>query len=240
MTFFPGTASRMKTLRRMAVLALALHSAMLFGIRWEIPPGSMPPAAKTQGIAIDLEQAPARKEERPAPEHAPPAVPVSPPQAEPVSSPIPDSTVKAAPERARPRKPLPPQITAAAGTDKKPAAAGAGRAAPPADSMQASSQATASSHTASGPEPLASHANPRPVYPELARRRGQEGLVQLLAHVDDKGGLLELAVAKSSGFPLLDEAALKAVRKWRFRPGMAYGRPVGGTVVIPVEFLLTF
>jgi protein TonB len=62
--------------------------------------------------------------------------------------------------------------------------------------------------------------------------------VRLRANIDAQGMLLDLVIEQSSGYPLLDEAALKAIRKWRFRPGTRNGEAVAGSVVIPVEFQL--
>ena len=80
--------------------------------------------------------------------------------------------------------------------------------------------------------------NRKPVYPELARRRGQQGVVELLAHVDEQGRITDLRVQRSSGFSLLDEAALKGVRAWTFIPATRNGTAVKGTALVPVAFEL--
>jgi protein TonB len=80
--------------------------------------------------------------------------------------------------------------------------------------------------------------NSKPVYPELARQRGQEGLVILDVDVDERGYAVKVAVKRSSGFSLLDDAALKRVGRWRFRPAQAGGISVAGHVLVPVEFRL--
>ena len=87
-----------------------------------------------------------------------------------------------------------------------------------------------------GPSPLPG--NPKPPYPELARKRGQEGLVLLHAEVNAQGELVKVEIQKSSGYPLLDQAALKTVRKWRFRPPQENGESRPGNLVLPVEFKL--
>lgn len=81
-------------------------------------------------------------------------------------------------------------------------------------------------------------ANPRPVYPELARKRGQEGIVRVRCQVNDIGIVTGISLAQSSGHKLLDDAALKAVRKWRFKPALYNGQPVAGSLIVPVEFRL--
>ncbi|MDE1170685.1 MAG: energy transducer TonB [Verrucomicrobium sp.] len=80
--------------------------------------------------------------------------------------------------------------------------------------------------------------NPPPVYPEAARRARQQGTVLLTVWVDEKGGVKEAAVCCSSGFPLLDGAALKAVRAWKFQPAVLGGLAVSDRVNVPVRFVL--
>ncbi len=88
------------------------------------------------------------------------------------------------------------------------------------------------------PEPLGSAVNPKPRYPELARQRGQEGTVFLLAEVDAQGAPQSVVVQKSSGHTLLDSAALQTVQRWRFNPARLAGLAVAGRVLVPVQFSL--
>jgi len=61
---------------------------------------------------------------------------------------------------------------------------------------------------------------PPPPYPVIAQRNRYEGTVTLELRVDASGTLTEAKVLKSSGFPVLDEAALDLVKhRWRFPPG---------------------
>lgn len=78
--------------------------------------------------------------------------------------------------------------------------------------------------------------NPEPEYPALARRRQQEGTVVLEALVTREGTVGGLAVHQSSGYPLLDEAALKGVKGWRFEPGRRGAVAVVMKVLVPVRF----
>lgn len=88
------------------------------------------------------------------------------------------------------------------------------------------------------PVPLGGRFSPHPAYPELARRRGQEGRVEVRCRVNASGIVAETGIAKSSGYKLLDEAALKTVKKWIFKPAASGGANVEGTVIVPVEFRL--
>lgn len=80
--------------------------------------------------------------------------------------------------------------------------------------------------------------NRRPEYPRLARQRGWEGEVLLWVKVDYLGEIVGCDVERSSGYLVLDEAALKAVRQWRFSPALQNGLPVESIVHVPVAFKL--
>lgn len=74
--------------------------------------------------------------------------------------------------------------------------------------------------------------NPRrglvePDYPPQSKRLGEEGATVLRLYILEDGRVGDAQVAKSSGFPRLDEAAVKhAKRAWRFIPGTENGKPV--------------
>lgn len=80
--------------------------------------------------------------------------------------------------------------------------------------------------------------NRKPVYPAVARRRGMEGRVLLVVEVGQDGRVCDVVIKKSSGFELLDKAAFKAVRKWRFSPATRGGRPVKARLEVPIRFSL--
>lgn len=80
--------------------------------------------------------------------------------------------------------------------------------------------------------------NPKPAYPKRAIRRGYEGTVTLLAEVLPDGSVRDVEVFESSGHAILDRSALKAVRKWQFRPGTKGGKAVTIKVKVPVVFRL--
>lgn len=81
--------------------------------------------------------------------------------------------------------------------------------------------------------------NPKPPYPMIARRIGAQGevLLRVLVRQDGSVGVVELA--RSSGFPLLDESAALTVRdNWRFIPARLDGTPVESWVEVPIKFVL--
>lgn len=80
---------------------------------------------------------------------------------------------------------------------------------------------------------------PRPAsYPKRARELGQEGEALVHARLDPDGDPEEVLIWKSSGFALLDNAALAAVRRWQFEPARTNGRAIVAWVEIPVRFQL--
>jgi TonB family protein len=80
--------------------------------------------------------------------------------------------------------------------------------------------------------------NPKPRYPMLARRKGYEGTILLRVFVLESGGVGKVELEKSSGYEILDESALKAVREWVFMPGKKNGEPIPSWVTIPIKFQL--
>jgi TonB family protein len=64
-----------------------------------------------------------------------------------------------------------------------------------------------------------------PEYSEVARKAGVEGVVVLYAEVDTSGQALNVRVIRNLGYGL-DERAIEAVTKWRFRPALKDGKPV--------------
>lgn len=80
--------------------------------------------------------------------------------------------------------------------------------------------------------------NPAPAYPVAARRAGREGRAVLRVVVSSTGEGREIRIAESSGTPSLDDAALAAVRQWRFTPARRNGEAAEDVVLVPVSFTL--
>lgn len=76
------------------------------------------------------------------------------------------------------------------------------------------------------------------VYPPRSIELGQQGEVMVRVRLEPDGSAAEIMVWRSSSFPLLDRAALTAVRGWHFLPALRDGRPVAAWVEIPVRFHL--
>src|SRR5690606_35965159 len=75
------------------------------------------------------------------------------------------------------------------------------------------------------------------VYPEIARLAGIEGRVMVSFVIDEEGNVLNPVVVRGIGGGC-DEAAVEAVRKAKFTPGMQRGRPVRVQFTLPVTFKL--
>jgi len=80
--------------------------------------------------------------------------------------------------------------------------------------------------------------NPKPHYPTIARRRKMEGIVLLRVEVLGDGGVGKIEVKRSSGYKILDESALGAVKNWRFLPATLEGVSVKVWASIPIRFEL--
>jgi protein TonB len=81
--------------------------------------------------------------------------------------------------------------------------------------------------------------NRPPVQPPRSIRNGEEGSVMLRVQVLADGSAGQVEIAKSSGFPMLDEAAKSAVQSWRFHPATIDGKPVTEWFRVPITFKLS-
>jgi periplasmic protein TonB len=215
-----------------AAFSVLVHVAVLAGLRaraFEAPKLAAPDVLHIQLVAA-----------------APPAVPekanrVEPPKPNPIRSkrrkpkPLPPSPVKPR-VLAQPEAPPPPE--------QHPAPRAAARTTP--TPIQTAAAASPSQiETAKAVEALvearsdvASLNNPKPLYPLIARRRRLEGEVLLSVKVLRDGLPGEVLVKQSSGYEVLDDAALNAVRRWHFVPARRGSAPVDSWVEVPIRFRL--
>jgi periplasmic protein TonB len=75
-------------------------------------------------------------------------------------------------------------------------------------------------------------------YPPLAKQRGWEGTVNIEVVISRNGTVKEAKLQQSSGHSILDRAALKQIRRWRFQPASVDGKPVEISALVPIVFEL--
>lgn len=80
--------------------------------------------------------------------------------------------------------------------------------------------------------------NPAPKYPSLSRRIGEEGRVLLRVLVAASGAAESVEIEAGSGSVRLDQAAMDAVKKWRFIPAKRDKAPISAFVIVPIQFTL--
>lgn len=80
--------------------------------------------------------------------------------------------------------------------------------------------------------------NPKPPYPEAARRMKREGTVLLAVHIGSDGAVSSVDISQTSGTTSLDESARETVLRWRFSPAIMNGTPISSVVSVPIKFEL--
>ncbi|XAH24037.1 energy transducer TonB [Xylophilus sp. GW821-FHT01B05] len=98
----------------------------------------------------------------------------------------------------------------------------------------AAAQASAQRHF----DPVTGIESVAPFYPAESRRRGEQGRVLMRVQVGPGGQAAQVELLQSSGFPLLDAAAIDCVRQWRFLPTAAAPAPAGSWREVPLTFTL--
>ncbi len=223
MTAVPPAPSRQD--RALSMLAaVALHGLLLFGGgALFVQPAEYGVEAGENGIEVDLVAAPVAS--APVAVEAP-LVPLSPVIDEAVAV-----TESEAPTPAE--KPAESPLLAAAPVFSPSSVTGDGSS--PVPGLDATTFSSRAGAATGKPSYLK---NPAPRYPEAARLAGQEGVVLLRVEIVSSGKAGEVHVRQGSGFLLLDDAAVRAVSKWRFRPAKAGGVSVASSADIPVRFRL--
>ena len=193
-------------------MSVAAHAAFLLHASWERHSGAAESEPSVMAVQL-VEVLPAPPEPAVVPAPAPQPV---------VEEPEPVITRKPEPDV------LPPQRVSS-DARPKPAAPKVERAA------AATPKAVAPALVEARPS---ARGNRPPNYPEIARRNGWTGLSMVRVSVTEQGRASSVSLARSSGHGVLDQAALAAVRKWKFSPRIVRGNPVACTVEVPVNFSL--
>jgi periplasmic protein TonB len=80
--------------------------------------------------------------------------------------------------------------------------------------------------------------NPAPAYPAISKKLKEEGTVLLTILVTKEGRVAEAQIKTSSGHKRLDDAAVRAIKRWKFNPATQAGEPVDYWYEIDFEFSL--
>ena len=228
-------------LSRNAAIALAVV-ALHVGLIWALQSGLRVRAAELIVPAEVLAQfiEPAAPIEKPAPP-APPAPPVRPVKPAQVK-PTPVVQKKIVPQRAAPSSALPLAIADATPSPNAPTGS--------LTQDLASTPAPVATAPAAPPAPPAPPAiqlpssnadylqNPKPAYPPLSRRLGEQGKVIVRVLIGTDGVPKKAEMRQSSGFDRLDQAALNTVLKWRYVPGKRAGVAEEMWFNVPLTFVL--
>lgn len=222
------------------LVVVLLHATLIWWMFNHKEAPVIPP--KPEPITVSLITLPAKKEEAPAPEVVPiikqkpvekPVIKPKEPTVKPVERPTPVVERIVEPVADTPRfeastQPAAPPMEAPAAASAKPAPA---PAAPPKQEVVEEKE-----------EPpkfgVAYLNNPPPEYPKMAKRAGEEGRVVLKVLVSPEGRPESVDISKGSGFERLDNAALNAVKQWRFVPARKGEKTISAYVMVPLAFTL--
>lgn len=197
--------------RAMVGVIVAVHAALGYGLMQvrEVREA----VAEVAPIFVSM----VTPEKPPAPTPAPPVTKAPPPLQRPIVTAAPTPAPQPEPFTAPPPEPPAPPVAVAA--PPVPATA------PPAPAAR-----TIPPSAVQYLEPL------QLVYPRASRRAAESGRVVLRVFIDEAGLPRQVLVSQSTGFPRLDEAAIAAVQKARFKPYTIDGQPASGWALVPLSF----
>lgn len=221
---------------RAFILAVVLHAAGAIVLGLSIRYWPAVPTPQPAHLELDLEASPPPSSRQVAPE--PPAlaqalasVPAEVRTAEALPAPIPEVRGAPFPE---------PAVMMAQSSDARgivvPAIGREQPAAPAGLSLPVRPAAVFPPGDAGGHPTALSEIQPH--YPYAARTRGEEGKVTVHVQINGNGEVAMASIGESSGFPALDESALSAARKARFKPAERLGLPVPSEMNLRFDFRL--
>ncbi|MFZ5485508.1 MAG: energy transducer TonB [Pseudomonadota bacterium] len=219
-----------------ATLVLLLHGAALWalqsGLHHQAPPAREPLIVPAE--LLSQAATPPAPQSTPVPKPAPtPPVPDKP-----HPKPRPQPAPKAQPTPATPA----PSELAAAQPSSAPAPEAPSAAPSTAPAAPAAPTATAPAPAAPRIELPSSNAaylnNPKPPYPAISKRMGEQGKVVLRVLISAEGLPQKVEISQSSGYDRLDRQAQEAVQHWRFVPGKRNGVPEAMWTLVPIQFVL--
>jgi protein TonB len=195
-------------------LALAFHAVILF---WLKPPVPKPPKILNETyVDVTLTTPPPQPEPKPIVVPPPPKPVVVPPKPEEKPQPLPPPKQEMTIPEPKPEPPPPAP---------KPVVVPPPQPKPPTEEYVPVTQPTFAMQ--------ATH-----IYPPEAARRHQQGTVVLMLYINGNGTLDKIEILKSSGFPLLDAAAIKEMRQSKFQPAMDGAIPIRSRAQASVTYRL--
>lgn len=213
---------RMQQIERwLIVVVFAVHAAAVAAV-WQ--QDAAPTAKEPVVMQAVLLSPPAPVQTKPTPTPAAPKPSTTPVEKKPIKPQV-KSTV-APPKRQPAQQKTPVTTKQVAAVQASPTSRSAAAVAAPPSYQAPSAEAQGLNNTA-------------PAYPPTSRKKREQGVVWLEVHVGVQGELLEIKLKTSSGFSRLDDAALRAVKQWRFQPALRDGKAVDAWYDLPVRFSLT-
>lgn len=236
----PANASPDHRRRHASVLVavLAVHALGLWALLAGLadPPELPVPGEVVTTVLLLPEPAPAAAA-RPQPVR--PQPPAKPAQRPPTPSLHPRPQQPAALPAAVPAQAPSPQAPAGASSPAAPASQASAATASPAAGSAAASAASPAPARIELPSSSADYLNnPRPAYPGLSKRLGEEGKVVLRVLIEADGSASKAEIRSSSGYDRLDQAALQTVLRWRYLPGKRGGVAEAMWFNVPINFVL--
>ena len=240
MTILPIKLPRRPSLRGGLFVGVALAHGALVATLAQAVSSPTPPAVLPITVSLLTPPVPEPQAQRPRP---------TPPKPAEAPKPVPKKVVKAPRVKTTPKpvaKPVPPPEPAPQTvTEPEPLPE------PPTEQVALAEPAPRPADPLPVTEPVAEEVpetaplfdaaylkNPKPDYPRLSKRLGEEGTVLLRVLVTANGLAAEVEVRDSSGFERLDKQAMKAVRDWKFVPAKRGNAPTEAWVNVPVAFNL--
>jgi len=230
--------------RKAVIFSLVFHSIVLVGAGWLTAKALLP--VETTETLIELEFA-SEPEGAPPPASSPEAVPAK--SSQPAVASVPTPVVQQQQPQIQTEAVVPEPAVAVSRltvTDVDSAAAGSGQAAATGGGRTGTAGTGSGAGSGSGQGNGKGMIGPSilsqkdPPYPERARRERQEGTVVLQIEILANGRAREVRVKQSSGYELLDKAAVDSVKSWRFVPAKnrATGKAVECVTSLPIVFKL--
>lgn len=157
-----------------------------------------------------------------------------PPRPQPVAAPAPSPQPQPSPSKVS----APTEVAQAAPVAPVSAPTAPTPPAPPAPPPTPAPVVTAPSRTDVSIPASYSASNQKPIYPNMSKRLGEQGTVVLRVLVKADGNAGEVEVKSSSSYPRLDQAAIDAVKTWRFNPAKIDGKAIDEWYQVPIPFKL--